>query len=95
MFTQEREGGEMLWNSKSIIQNKRIIKISKHKELILMYGCYVEVVFHFVAKVTLHTLSFLKMFFNILMNIISPVLFNNNNVELQAISGLRTNLTGL
>ena len=61
----------------------------KHKEAILMYGCYVEVVFNvevifnFVAKarhhpnlvpvgfqfsyISLHTLSFKKMFFIILL----------------------------
>ena len=27
--------------------------MAKHKEAILMYGCYVEVVFHFVAKAIL------------------------------------------
>ena len=48
---------------------------AKHKEEILMYGFHVEVVFHFVAKailflcffgfdiaISLHTLSFFKMF---------------------------------
>ena len=48
---------------------------AKHKEAILMYGCYVEVVFHFVVKVILflcffgfdiyplHTFSFFKMLY--------------------------------
>ena len=31
---------------------------AKHKEALLMYGCYVEVVFHFVAKDILFLLFF-------------------------------------
>ena len=53
-----------------------------------MYGCYVEVVFHFVAKailflcffgfdiiISLHTLSFFKMFF-IILKIITQLINN-------------------
>ena len=68
-----------------------------------MYGCYVEVVFHFVAKailflcffgfdiaISLHTLSFFKMFFIILVYIYIYIYLLPRTTNIKKISTFTT-----
>ena len=58
--TEKSTGTRWLWQQNEVPlphNNPTRVYIArvkaKHKEAILMYGCYVEVVFHFVAKAIL------------------------------------------